>query len=50
MKKSKLLEKALAKPAALRFTEVCKLADAFGYRLDRITVTTFTKIRAQRIR
>lgn len=36
MKKSKLLEKALAKPAALRFTEVCKLAEALGYRLDRI--------------
>jgi hypothetical protein len=36
MKKSKLLEKALAKPAALRFTEICKLAEAFGYRLDRI--------------
>ena len=36
MKKRRLLDKALSKPAALRFTEVCRLAEAFGYRLDRV--------------
>lgn len=48
MKKRRLLDKALSKPAALRFTEVCRLAEAFGYRLDR--VTTFTKVHAQLVR
>jgi hypothetical protein len=36
MKKRRLLEKALAKPAALKFVEVCRLAQAYGYRLDRV--------------
>ena len=37
MKKRKLLQKALTKPAALKFREVCHLAEAYGYRLDRIS-------------
>lgn len=36
MKKRKLLEKALSNPASLRFIELCHLAEAYGYRLDRI--------------
>jgi predicted RNA binding protein YcfA (HicA-like mRNA interferase family) len=36
MKKRKLLEKALSRPASLRFIEICRLAEAYGYRLDRI--------------
>jgi hypothetical protein len=37
MKTRKLLQKALTKPAALKFREVCRLAQAYGYRLDRIS-------------
>ena len=37
MKKRKLLQKALTKPAAVKFREVCRLAEAYGYRLDRIS-------------
>ena len=37
MKKRNLLQKALSKPAALKFREVCRLAEAYGYRLDRIS-------------
>jgi hypothetical protein len=36
MKKRKLLERALSKPASLRFIEVCHLAEAYGSRLDRV--------------
>jgi len=36
MKKRKLLQKALAGGKNLRFAELCTLALAFGYRLDRI--------------
>ena len=32
----KLLEKALASPANLRFEEACALARAFGFELSRI--------------
>jgi len=37
MKPRKLLQKALAKPAALKFREACRLVEAYGYRLDRIS-------------
>jgi hypothetical protein len=30
MKKRNLLQKALSKPAALKFREVCRLAEAYG--------------------
>ena len=33
----KLLEKALRSPQSLRFEEARKLAQAFGFRLDRIS-------------
>ena len=36
MKTRKLLLKALNAPQNLRFAEVCTLAAAFGYRLDRV--------------
>ncbi len=36
MKKRRLLEKALSKPASLRFLELGRLAEAHGYRLDRV--------------
>jgi hypothetical protein len=36
MKKRKLLERALSNPVSLRFVEVCRLAEAYGYRLDRV--------------
>jgi predicted RNA binding protein YcfA (HicA-like mRNA interferase family) len=35
MKARKLLLKALNSPRNLRFAELCTLATAFGYRLDR---------------
>jgi predicted RNA binding protein YcfA (HicA-like mRNA interferase family) len=37
MNSRKLLEKALNSPQSLRFSEVLKLAQAFGFRLDRIS-------------
>ena len=37
MKTSKLLQKAIRSPANLRFAELCFLAEAFGYRLDRVS-------------
>jgi predicted RNA binding protein YcfA (HicA-like mRNA interferase family) len=37
MKTRKLLQKALTKPAALKFREICQLAEAYGYCLDRIS-------------
>lgn len=37
MNSRKLLQKALNSPQSLRFSEVLKLAGAFGFRLDRIT-------------
>lgn len=37
MKPRKLLQKALASPANLRFEEVCALARAFGFRLSRVS-------------
>jgi predicted RNA binding protein YcfA (HicA-like mRNA interferase family) len=36
MRNRKLLELALCNPAGLRFEEAKKLAQAFGFRLDRI--------------
>jgi len=37
MNSRKLLEKALNRPQSLRFSEVLKLAQAFGFQLDRIS-------------
>ena len=37
MKPRKLLAKALSNPANLRFTEMQRLVEAFGFRLLRIT-------------
>jgi predicted RNA binding protein YcfA (HicA-like mRNA interferase family) len=37
MKSRKLLEKALNSPQSLRFSEVLKLTQAFGFQLDRIS-------------
>ncbi len=36
MNRRKLLQKAMARPAALRFSEVTALAEAFGFELDRV--------------
>ena len=36
MKARKLLRKALDSPQNLRFAEFCALAQAFGYKLDRV--------------
>ena len=36
MKNRKLLQKLLASPHNVRFGDLCKLATAFGYRLDRV--------------
>jgi predicted RNA binding protein YcfA (HicA-like mRNA interferase family) len=36
MKMRKLLAKALNAPQNLRFADLCALAAAFGYRLDRV--------------
>ena len=37
MNSRKLLQRALDNPRGLRFTEAVKLAEAFGFRLDRIS-------------
>ncbi len=37
MKPRKLLIKAMNAPQNLRFAELCRLAEAFGYTLDRIS-------------
>ncbi len=37
MRNRKLLEKALRNPQGLRFEEVKKLAQAFGFRMDRVS-------------
>lgn len=37
MKKRKLLEKLLACPANIRFSEAVAIAEAFGFRLDRVS-------------
>ena len=37
MRNRKLLEKALRNPQGLRFEEAKKLAQAFGFRLDRVS-------------
>lgn len=37
MRKRKLLQKALAGGRNLRFADLCDLALAFGYRLDRVS-------------
>ena len=37
MKRAKLLRKLLASPHNVRFNDLCKLAQAFGYRLDRVS-------------
>lgn len=34
-KKEKLLEKALSKPASLKFDELCALAEAYGFVFSR---------------
>ena len=36
MKKRKLLQKILASPHNVRFADLCSLAEAFGYKLDRV--------------
>ena len=36
MRNRKLLEKALRNPQGLRFKDAKRLAEAFGFRLDRI--------------
>ena len=36
-RKRKLLDKVLAGTHNLRFEELCRLAEAFGYRLDRVS-------------
>lgn len=36
-RKRKLLEKVLAGTHNTRFAELCRLAEAFGYRLDRVS-------------
>jgi predicted RNA binding protein YcfA (HicA-like mRNA interferase family) len=36
MKPAKLFLKAMSAPQNLRFAELCRLAEAFGYTLDRI--------------
>ena len=36
MKRQKLLTKALNAPQNMRFAELCSLAEAFGYKLDRV--------------
>ncbi|MBI5597360.1 MAG: type II toxin-antitoxin system HicA family toxin [Elusimicrobia bacterium] len=35
MRPEKLLDKARRNPAGLRFSELCKLAEAFGFALQR---------------
>jgi predicted RNA binding protein YcfA (HicA-like mRNA interferase family) len=37
MNSRKLLEKALNSPQSLRFSEILKLTQAFGFQLDRIS-------------
>ena len=37
VKNRKLLRKLLASPHNVRFGDLCKLAQAFGYRLDRVS-------------
>lgn len=36
-RKGKLLAKVLAGAHNIRFAELCRLAEAFGYRLDRVS-------------
>lgn len=36
-RKLKLLDKVLAGAHNIRFAEICRLAEAFGYRLDRVS-------------
>ncbi len=36
MNKRKLLRKVIAGAHNVRFAELCRLAEAFGYRLDRV--------------
>ena len=37
MRARKIYEKLLANPQNVRFAEFCKVVEAFGYRLDRIS-------------
>ncbi|HEX5397558.1 MAG TPA: type II toxin-antitoxin system HicA family toxin [Verrucomicrobiae bacterium] len=46
MRNRKLLEHALRNPAGLRFEEVKKLAQAFGFRLDRVNGSHHIFVRA----
>ena len=39
MNPHKLLQKALASPANLRFEEACALAQAFGFHLSRVSAS-----------
>ncbi len=36
-RRQKLLNKVLAGAHNVRFAEICRLAEAFGYRLDRVS-------------
>jgi len=36
MKQQKLLQKMISGKANIRFAEMCKIVEAFGFRLDRI--------------
>ena len=36
MKQQKLLQKMISGKANIRFAEVCKIVEAFGFRLDRV--------------
>ena len=46
MRGRKLLEKALHNPQGLRFEEAKRLAQAFGFRLDRISGSHHIFVRA----
>ena len=36
MRASRIYQKLLASPHNVRFADLCKVAEAFGYRLDRV--------------
>ena len=37
MKRRKLLQKLLASPANVRFEDLCRLVEGFGFSLDRVS-------------
>ena len=51
MNKRKLLAKVVAGKRNVRFNDACKLAEAFGFRLDRVSGShhIFVHIRIARI-